>query len=236
MLDRGEEVGRGLRTRCTTSSAALARPGCAASASAKDASSPATIVRIASRSRDRAGMRTLMIARSSLRPRSSSLPSRRSPRERLMNLTPKVHRRSGRSIHLASASPSSNTRCKHTVLVVFGAAFAAAYVSFKYTVLPMFAGSARREGRPARELGRRELDVDLATADRGLMDKAIAGDRRATRTSRPSSCAMQVVGHSRRGRCTGVAVRRSSYLSYELDRRISDVGAGRARRHDARLC
>jgi len=60
------------------------------------------------------------------------------------------------------------------VLLVFGAAFVVAYVSFKYTVLPMFAGLLDAKTAQLASSAASELDVGLGTGDRTMLEKAVA--------------------------------------------------------------
>ena len=108
-----------------------------------------------------------------------------------------------------------------TVLVVFGAAFAAVYVSFKYTVLPMFAGLLDAKTSQLASSAARELDVGLGTADHGLMEKAVAGI-----VNDPDFSAIVVRdSHDRavliQGDAPAALFAGAPYLSYELDRQIT---------------
>ncbi|HET9992247.1 MAG TPA: ATP-binding protein [Kofleriaceae bacterium] len=57
---------------------------------------------------------------------------------------------------------------------MFGAAFTIVYVSFKSTVLPMFAGLLDAKTSSLVSSAATELDVGLGTADRAMLDKAAA--------------------------------------------------------------
>ena len=60
------------------------------------------------------------------------------------------------------------------MLVVFGAAFAIAYASFKYTVLPMFEGLLEAKSTRLAHLAAEELDAPLGADDKTLIAETAA--------------------------------------------------------------
>ncbi|HEY6033203.1 MAG TPA: HAMP domain-containing protein, partial [Kofleriaceae bacterium] len=108
-----------------------------------------------------------------------------------------------------------------TVLVVFGAASALAYVSFRYTALPMFAGLLHQKAGQLARSAATELDVGLGTGDRTLMDKELEAIERD-----PDFSAIVVrdardrIVASHGDAAEGLFVR-APYLAYELGGQVS---------------